>query len=397
SEWDSGTHPNNWVEPTDPDHKLALEVHDYYTTFNSHAIEGPFDPSPGLVAAIYASQKWDIPLWAGEFGDDPNYTVVRMAVTAFDSFGISWSYWTYFWANWQGYTFDAQGNVRPEVAALVEPYITISSSPVSSLVERTLSNGSVQVNASLADNGWAVVFVPYRYYVKGFSREDRWINVSATRGSISLLCLPVPQKVYQHVDFNEIGLPDDANWTVTLNGTVQGETVSPLDTFIFFNASRGTASYQISSTQCYAVPSDGTVNVGTSPVIVNVRFYQVGLNLSVSPAKAVEGVPIVLMAHVTFANGTPVPQVNVTFTADRQLVGASVTSSNGVAEIRYVPAVRGPLNLTCYITGYPALSSAPVTLTVSGSQELYSTVIIIGVVVAIAVVITAYLAYQRKK
>jgi len=104
-----------------------------------------------------------------------------------------------------------------------------------------------------------------------------------------------------------------------------------------------------------------------------------------------------LMAHVTFANGTPVPQVNVTFTADRQLVGASVTSSNGVAEIRYVPAVRGPLNLTCYITGYPALSSAPVTLTVSGSQELYSTVIIIGVVVAIAVVITAYLAYQRKK
>ncbi|WP_449462311.1 glycoside hydrolase family 5 protein [Tardisphaera miroshnichenkoae] len=399
SGYDSGTHPNNWVEPVDPDHELALEVHDYYTTFNSQAIEGPFDPSPGLAAAIYASQKWDIPLWAGEFGDDPNYTVVRMAVTAFDSFAISWSYWTYFWANWQGYTFDAQGNVRPEVAALVEPYVTVSSSPVTSLVEKTLSNGSIQVNASLAGKGWALVFVPYGYYVGGSSRDDRWVNVSVPQGSLTLMCLPVPQKVYEHVDFNEIGLPSGASWTVTFNGTTQGETVSPLDTFIFFNASRGIASYRISSTRLYAIPSTGTVDVGTSPVIVNVRFYRVALNLSVLTAKPVVGRPIELAASVRLTNGTPVPHANVTLTANGKPVGTFATSSDGVAEIKYVPMAQGQLNFTCYLTGYPELSSPPETLDVGAGQETYPVVGVLGAVVgALAVVsIAAYLKHRKKK
>ncbi len=384
------TTPTNWT--SQQMYQNMARVYDM-----AIAIEGPFDPSPGLAAAIYASQKWNIPLWAGEFGDDPNYTVVRMAVTAFDSFGVSWSYWTYFWANWQGYTFDAQGNVRPEVAALVEPYVTISSSPVISLVERTLSDGAIQVNASFADRGWAVVFVPYGYYAEGFSRDDRWVNVSAPQGSLSLLCLPVPHKVYQHVDFNEFGLPNGASWTVTFNGTTEKETVSPLDTFMFFNASRGTASYRVSSNSCYAIPSEGTVYVGTSPIIVNVGFYRVALNLSVSTAKPIANVPMELVARVAFANGTPVPQANVTFAANGEPIGASATSSDGVAEMRYVPSVQGRLNLSCYLTGYTELSSPPVVLTVTGGQGSYLTVVIAGAVVGAVVAIAAYVAYRRKR
>jgi len=108
SDWDSGIYPFYWVEPDDPYQELTLDVHDYYITCQSNAYEGPLAPSGALGVAISASDNWGIPFRWGVRGY-ANYEVIRKPVTAFDSYGLFRCYWTYFWAWWQGYTFDGAG------------------------------------------------------------------------------------------------------------------------------------------------------------------------------------------------------------------------------------------------------------------------------------------------
>jgi hypothetical protein len=191
--YDSATDLYLMAKPLDPSGQIALEVHDY--SANYHFPEGPLSPSPNLEAAIQTSQGWGVPLWVGEFGNNNTPYFDRIAVEAFDSYGLSWTYWAFYWG-WAGFAFDSYGDLNPVVPqALLEPYFRLSSSPLLSTLEINESVGRswrIQVDARFAGNGWALLFVPYGLSPSSgvYNPESRTLNLSVQGGEVRVYLYP---------------------------------------------------------------------------------------------------------------------------------------------------------------------------------------------------------------
>jgi len=402
TDYDSAGDVGLMPEPYDPYHELALEVHDYYTTFVSNAVEGPFKPSGGLAAAISASEEWGIPLWAGEFGDDPNYQLVRMPVTAFDSYGLSWCYWTYFWAWWQGYTFDGAGDLRPEVPALIEPYVRLSSVPVSSLVEKTLSNGSIDVHVAFANatsgQNWAQFFIPYGYSINGLDETSRTVEVRFVGNALDVTVNEVPVVTGHPVDFNEIGLPEGANWSVTLGKLTQRQVVTSTTGTLSFLEPPGTYLFNVTSPGYYYTPASGVIKLGEGPVIVDVSFFPPpSLDLNASSPTVALSRSIRLKAKVVFANGHPLVGLNVSFYSDGRLIGVNGTGEDGVATLSYAPRTEGEHEVVAVASGYPWIRSNEITVMASpaAASPPWSESLVVGAIVLVGAALGLYVALRR--
>jgi len=174
--------PQYWVEPVDPYHQLAIEIHDYGYGSN------PAGSVAIVSAALNASNKWGVPVIVGEFGFTEDVSSLLYYVSYFDAHGFSWCYWSY------GYDNDETlpgGRVGWIVTyALEEPYPELSSSPLSSLsVQRSAFSRAVTVKAQFSSaKGWALFFIPYGYSNPpgSFNKTSRLLNVTYSDGQVLL-------------------------------------------------------------------------------------------------------------------------------------------------------------------------------------------------------------------
>lgn len=102
------------------------------------------------------------------------------------------------------------------------------------------------------------------------------------------------------VTFTETGLPNGAQWSVTLNGSTITTTASSLGSTIQFYMATGNYSFTITSNSGYVLsPSSGTVLVPNAPVYVTVTAVGYGYSVTFTET----GLPSGTTWYVNLSNG----------------------------------------------------------------------------------------------
>ncbi len=368
SEWDSGTHPNNWVEPTDPDHKLALEVHDYW----ANPLSAP------LYAALQASQEWDMPVYDGEFGAGMNSPL--LATEAFNRYGIAWTYWSYCWeAETGAITYEK----NPLLGVLDEAYPRLSSVPVSSLsIENSTYQGvtvsSVTVKATFTGkSGWADFFVPEGFNVTSpsgaFSPSSRTFNVTFYDGSVSLRLTPPPGYGFAGALFTIATLPSEPLAGVPFNVSAwvyssEGLPVSDAAVLLLANGKEvasSTTDAQGMAQFTVTVDEAGNVSLAVElqkyPFACGNRTIQVLPPPSISLFESTSAVPVgheVILTASATSQGAPVSRVSISFYCNGSYVGSTTTNSSGVATLVYIPKSVGAVSIMALLSSYPSVSAS---------------------------------------
>ncbi|MFQ1021513.1 cellulase family glycosylhydrolase [Tardisphaera saccharovorans] len=383
SEWDSGTHPNNWVEPTDPAHKLALEVHDYW----ANPLSAP------LYAALQASQKWDMPVYDGEFGAGMNSPL--LATEAFNRYGIAWTYWSYSWGVGGVDSINYQSN--PFLGILDEAYPRLSSVPVSSLsITNVTSDGvvnSVTVNVTFAGkSGWADFFVPEGFNVTSpsgtFSPSSRTFNVTFYDGSVSLRLTPPPGYGFAGVLFTIATLPSEPlagvpfNVSAWVSFSSNGSALGGAAVLLLANGKEvasSTTDAQGMAQFTATVDEAGNVSLAVElqkyPFACGNRTVRVlpppSISLSESPSSVPVGHGASLVASLS-SQGSPVSGVPISFYANGTMIGTAVTNSSGMASLTYVPSSAGITSLKASLPSYPSASASGALTVVPFTAERLS-------------------------
>ncbi|WP_449462264.1 cellulase family glycosylhydrolase [Tardisphaera miroshnichenkoae] len=406
SGYDQGTHPSNWVEPVDPAHKLAIEVHDYW----SNPLSAP------LYAVLQASQEWDIPVYDGEFGADLNSPL--QATMVFNEYGIAWTYWSYCWEAEAGaITYEK----NPLLGVLDEAYPRLSSVPVSSFsIENVTYQGitvsEVIVNATFAGkSGWADFFIPEGFNVTSpsgaFSASSRTFNVTFDDGSVSLRLSPPPGYGFAGALFTiaeapsapAAGLPFNVSaWVYSSEGLpvrdaavlllINGKQVASSTT-----NSQGMAQF----TATVAQPGNCSLAVELKqyPFVYGNRTIQVLPPPSIS-LEAPSTVPVGHQASLTASvssQGSPISGISVSFYANGTPIGTAITNSSGLASLAYVPRSVGTTSLTASLSSYPSISASATmgVMPVTAVKEQLSLAVPSTATVGQSVTLTAKVKYAN--
>ncbi|WP_449462091.1 cellulase family glycosylhydrolase [Tardisphaera miroshnichenkoae] len=406
TDWDQGTDFGIWVEPVDPAHKLAIEVHDYWTN--------PL--SPPLYAALQASQQWDMPVYDGEFGAGMNSPL--LATEAFNEYGIAWTYWSYSWGAGGADSINYQSN--PFLGILDEAYPRLSSVPVSSLtVTNVTSNGFVSeviVNATFAGkSGWADFFIPEGFNVTSpsgaFSASSRTFNVTFDDGSVSLRLSPPPGYGFAGALFTIATLPSEpvagvpfnvSAWVSYSNGSAIGNSA----VLLLINGKQVASSTTNSQgmaqfTATVAQPGNCSLAVELKqyPFVYGNRTIQVLPPPSIS-LEAPSTVPVGHQASLTASvssQGSPISGVSVSFYANGTQIGSAVTNSSGLASLAYVPRSVGTTSLTASLSSYPSISASATlgVMPVTAVKEQLSLAVPPTATVGQSVTLTAKVKYAN--
>jgi len=370
SEYDAGTHPDNWVEPFDPDHELAIEVHDYWT----NPLSAP------LYAVLQASEKWDIPVYDGEFGANLNSAL--LVTRAFNSYGIAWTYWCYSWTGAGG-----SGNINyqsnPFLGVLDEPYPRVSSAPVDSLsIINVTSHGFVSeviVNVKLAaPSGWADFFIPEGFNATSpgaFNPVTRTFNATFYNGSYELSLRAPPGYGMPSTFFTIIALPNPVPvghpsnvtaWISFSNGVPLADKVVG---FYVNGTEVGTASTNSQGMVVFRYVPSRVGNATVSAVLQGFPFIYGNLTLQVkpvtvkpslsltvaaSPSRVDVGSPTTLTARAVYSNGSAASSLAVYLYVNGSEVGKVITNSRGLAALSYTPMKPGNYTIFCSALGVSA-------------------------------------------
>ncbi|MFQ1021466.1 cellulase family glycosylhydrolase [Tardisphaera saccharovorans] len=367
SEWDSGTHPNNWVEPTDPAHKLALEVHDYW----ANPLSAP------LYAALTAGDRWDVPVYVGEFGS--GYNSPLLSTEAFNQYGLAWTYWGYGWTGWWP---DVNYKSNPFLGILDEAYPRLSSVPVSSLVVMNVTSdgvvSSVVVNATFAGkSGWADFFIPEGFNVASpsgvFSPSSRTFNVTFDDGNVSLRLSPPPGYGFAGALFTIATSPSEPLAGVPFNVTTwvtssSGFAMGNADVILLINGKEvasSTTDAQGMAQFTATVDEAGNVSLAVElqkyPFACGNRTIQVLPPPSISLFESTSAVPVgheVILTASATSQGAPVSRVSISFYCNGSYVGSTTTNSSGVATLVYIPKSVGAVSIMALLSSYPSVSAS---------------------------------------
>ncbi len=406
SDYDQGTHPDNWVEPVDPAHKLAIEVHDYW----SNPLSAP------LYAVLQASQRWGIPVYDGEFGADLNSPLLATAV--FNEYGIAWTYWSYCWEAEAGaITYERD----PLMGVLDEPYPRLSSAPVSSFsVENVTYQGitvsEVIVNATFAGkSGWADFFIPEGFNVTSptgvFSASSRTFNVTFDDGSVSLRLSPPPGYGFTGALFTIAATPSVPVAAIPFNVTAwvyssQGLPVGNAAVLLLINGKEvASSTTNAQGMALFTLTVDQAGNISLEVELKQYPFVYGNAMVRVLPLPSLSlespsAVPVdheaSLFASVS-SQGAPVSGVSVSFYANGTQIGSSTTNSSGLASLIYVPKSVGATSLEASLSSYPSVSASG-TLSVMPTtvvKEQLSLVVPSTATVGQSITLTAVVKYAN--
>jgi len=191
---------------------------------------------------------------------------------------------------------------------------------------------------------------------------------------------------------------DTGGYWMTLLGVAPPGVQSPLAEAI------ATDSVSPEMAAFLGLPSSYSANYEQSQLAGALSSAKV--SLTVNPTTLNVGSSTLLRATVTYANGTPAPNVSVEFLASGAKIGSNTTGTNGQATLTYTPSAVGTQTLLASLVAHPSTMSNTVTLnvtsmptptptpTTSSSTMLYAIVVV--VVVVIVVVVAGLLAMTRR-
>lgn len=119
-----------------------------------------------------------------------------------------------------------------------------------------------------------------------------------------------------------------------------------------------------------------------------------------APTSLTEGVGATITAVLMDSKGTPLQGQSVKFLANGTVIGSATTDSSGKASFEFMPKAPGSIQIQAKYEGagnYAASSSQISTVQVASNTFSSSYSIIIGLIVALVVLATAYLALQQAR
>ena len=253
------------------------------------------------------------------------------------------------------------------------------------LVANSGSNSVSVINTTTNNVAWTVpVGVgPWGLAYDSWNGDVYVTNVGS--GTVSILVSQVPDAF--PVNFEEVGLPTNANWSVTLSGNVKTGTGN-----ISFSEPNGTYSFSVETIAGYsASPSSGSLTVNGAAVNISVTFTALPPG-QYSLIFSETGLPTGANWSVTL-NGSI--KSSTTITIAFQEANGSYTFTVGSVSGYTVSPSSGKVK----VTGGPASQSVTFTKSKQTTGLLglpgYDGSIVVGVIVAVAAVAVFMLMRKR--
>jgi hypothetical protein len=108
-----------------------------------------------------------------------------------------------------------------------------------------------------------------------FDPANDELYVTDGGGNVVYAIFPPRTPTHYGLDFEETGLPGGSSWSVNLQGTYGWRTQSSTDGSNTFLSNNGSFMFQITAPTGYSTsPSNGTINVSGSSLVVHIKFTQ---------------------------------------------------------------------------------------------------------------------------
>ncbi len=108
-----------------------------------------------------------------------------------------------------------------------------------------------------------------------FDPANDELYVTDWGGNVVYAIFPPRTPTHYGLDFEETGLPGGSSWSVNLQGTYGWRTQSSTDGSNTFLSINGSFMFQITAPTGYSTsPSNGTINVSGSSLVVHIKFTQ---------------------------------------------------------------------------------------------------------------------------